>query len=190
MGTLGATLCLATGNLEFSYLRDFYHVCMLLDFRLHEKMSFTLRTAMEKGRQNYQEGIRYLENLGLSLEVQLYKDHANSYATFENIPGISQFFSNPSVVQLMAHHHERIDRSGPSQLSEEEMSDEEWLLVLLDVLLPIQEMNFKVNDGMGFLKKAMHEQALDKILSIRLKNKIEDIFETLPDEAHLASMST
>ena len=59
------------------------------------------------------------------------------------------------------------------------MSDEEWLLVLLDVLLPIQEMNFKVNDGMGF-QKAVHEQALDKILSIRLKIRLRTSLRHYP----------
>lgn len=185
MGTLGATLCLAMGYVEFPFLRDFYHLCMLLDLRLHEKMSFSLYEAMEKGRVDYQEGINYLENLALPLETQLYKGH-------EQISGkISKLFADPSVANLITRHHERIDGTGfPKRLSEEEMSDVECVLVFLDALLPIQEINFTSNDGMGFLKKAMQENGLkDKILANRLEKMIEHIFATLSDEENLEAMS-
>ncbi|HAZ13784.1 MAG: hypothetical protein A2X86_19700 [Bdellovibrionales bacterium GWA2_49_15] len=185
MGSLGATLCLALGYVEFSFLRDFYHTCMLLDMKLHEKMSFSLHEAMEKGRQDYEEGLQYLEGLGLPLETQLYQDHEQMH---ENI---SNLFSDYNVALLIARHHERVDGTGfPGRLSEGEMSDVECLLLFLDALLPMQEMNFSSNDGRGYFKKAILENNLkDKILSIRLEKMLEHIFATLPEEEKPESMS-
>ncbi len=187
MGTLGATLCLCLGYVEFPFLRDFYHLCMLLDMRLHQKMSFSLHEAMEKGREDYQAAISHLENMGLTDEVKLYKTHEDIAPSEE----FKKVFADSGLVHLISKHHERVDASGfPHHLSEGEMSDAECLLIFLDSLFPMHEMSFARNDGKGFFKKAIGENTLnEKVLSIRLEKMFEHIFATLPEEEQVEDIS-
>jgi len=186
MGTMGATLCLAMGYMDFTFLRDFYHVCMLLDYKIHSNISFTLKEALIKSSEDFSRGIAHLESMKLDHEVKILKGHVDN----KKQPEWSKILQTKSIANLALRHHERMNKTGyPNGLSEDDLSDAEVILIFLDSLFPPGEIEFTKNDGKGFLKKAFQKlENAEAVMPVRLQNMLPHIFSSLPDDEILEKM--
>lgn len=147
-------LALGLGYLDFSFLKDLYHTCYLIDYGFsHQQVSTTLLKALEEDRRSEINGIEFLEEKGLKSEC--FKNHpvkGNSMAKDD----FNQIIVNKELFSLITLHHENFDGTGfPLRLNEKDLLDLETLFILINKLTSYEWREIIKGEGKDFVEKSL-----------------------------------
>ncbi len=176
--SMAVFLALIAGHTDFKFLQDLYHLVYLFDCAFKEGISYNMNRASELEREQSGEGVAYLflgENPGPELK-QFVAHPAESYKQAQST--YAAFFHDASILHYLKIHHEKINGKGfPLGIDEDQLTDLESILILVNHMIPYADLALEKNSGIGILKSSIVEQHYgdnNEVLTSRLSRFIVD----------------
>lgn len=154
MGSLMVVLGLSCGYVDFSFLKDIYHLAFFLDYGGDQNvMSYHFFESLESMRKGTLEESSGLGKINYSEEK--FKKEA-----LDRIDHIKDSFKevlvNQQVIDLVYCHYEKLNGSGfPGKVNKQELSDIEAIVVLVSENVSYEEVNFESDDMYKHFKSAI-----------------------------------
>lgn len=177
MAALGVITALIDDVNDFEMLQDIYHACFLLDYGLvSDDYSYVIGQANEEERIHPGQGLGHIAtNTFNKDDILFFRNHsAKSISKIKD--ECMKVFKYQEVLVMILRHHELKDGSGfPHGLMEKEMRSFETIPILIDHLIPSDDLKFKEGDGTGWFKKLFEKSYASGALKIPIKRLLSKL---------------
>lgn len=174
VASIALPLVISLGYADVNFLKDLYNTTLLLSCHLLDgKFTVTVKNALTLEAMEHGLGFKYLV---LKSPNELSK--LSDFNKVENMSQVAYEFQNIQIKDLIYFYQSSMSKDLSETLSiENDLPDWVSAVLLIDKLIPYEEINFNPNDASGYLKKIIDKKFDERFIKSYGFKKLRCVFE-------------